>query len=125
MTYIPEGWRSVTARIFVADTKNLFEFIEHVFDATGEYRTDRPSVLTIGDSMIMISGTDARSAFPAFLYVYVRDTDAAHRRALELGARTLEQPSQTPYGDYRCMIEDAWGNTWQIATHTQKHPRRS
>ena len=23
---------------------------------------------------------------------------------------------RTPYGDRRCMIEDAWGNTWQIAT---------
>lgn len=22
-----------------------------------------------------------------------------------------------PYGDRRCMVEDQWGNTWQIATH--------
>jgi uncharacterized glyoxalase superfamily protein PhnB len=21
-----------------------------------------------------------------------------------------------PYGDRRAMVEDAWGNTWQIAT---------
>lgn len=21
------------------------------------------------------------------------------------------------YGDRRCIVEDKWGNTWQIATH--------
>src|SRR5262245_37292779 len=120
MTYIPEGWRTITSRIFVEDPKGLVDFIQHVFDATGEFRTDRPTVLTIGDSMIMISGTEARAAMPAFLYVYVKDTDAVHRRAVAVGARTIEEPSPTPYGDYRCMIEDRWGNTWQIATHIEE-----
>ena len=53
----------------------------------------------------------------AFLYVYVDDTDAAYRRAIDAGARSLEEPSDMPYGDRRCMVEDRWGNTWQIATH--------
>jgi uncharacterized glyoxalase superfamily protein PhnB len=48
--------------------------------------------------------------------VYVSDTDATYRRAIENGARSLEAPVETPYGDRRCMIEDRWGNTWQIAT---------
>ena len=116
MTYIPEGWRTITPRIFVHDPRGLVDFIQHVFDATGEFRSDRPTVITIADSMLMISGTDVRPAMPAFLYVYVKDTDAIYRRARAAGARTVEEPSTT-YGDYRCMIEDAWGNTWQIATH--------
>ena len=33
------------------------------------------------------------------------------------GARSLEAPSDTFYGDRRCMVEDGWGNTWQIATY--------
>ena len=53
----------------------------------------------------------------AFLYVYVSDTDATYRRALDAGARALEAPSVTPYGDRRCMVEDKWGKTWQIATY--------
>jgi uncharacterized glyoxalase superfamily protein PhnB len=97
----------------------LIKFIQHVFNATGEFRTDRPTVLTIGDSMIMISGTDVRAATPAFLYVYVKDTDATYQRAVAAGARVIEEPSATPYGDRRCMIEDPWGNTWQIATHVK------
>lgn len=56
----------------------------------------------------------------AFLYVYVADADAVYRRALDAGARCLEQPSEMPYGDRRCMVEDQWGNTWQIAAFAEK-----
>jgi uncharacterized glyoxalase superfamily protein PhnB len=38
----------------------------------------------------------------------------------DAGARSLEEPFDTPYGDRRCMIEDKWGNTWQIATQMGK-----
>ena len=64
----------------------------------------------------MISDAGVRPAMPAFLYVYVADTDATYRRALDAGARSLEEPAPMPYGDRRCMVEDRWGNTWQIAT---------
>ena len=63
----------------------------------------------------MISDAGTRSPMTAFLYVYVSDTDATYRRALDAGARALEAPSVTPYADRRCMVEDKWGNTWQIA----------
>jgi uncharacterized glyoxalase superfamily protein PhnB len=88
-----------------------------VFGATGEYRLDIPSELRIGDSMVMISDAGIRKPITAFLYVYVDDADAAYGRALAAGARSLEEPSNMPYGDRRCMVEDNWGNTWQIATH--------
>ena len=44
------------------------------------------------------------------------EADATHQRAVVAGARTLEAPFETPYGDRRYMVEDDWGNTWQIAT---------
>ena len=65
----------------------------------------------------MISDAGARSPMAAFLYVYVSDTDATYQRALDADARSLEEPADMPYGDRRCMVEDKWGNTWQIATH--------
>ncbi|HEV8554539.1 MAG TPA: VOC family protein [Casimicrobiaceae bacterium] len=115
--FTPKGWHTVTPRIVVHDAKQLVEFLRQVFGATGDYRPDLPSVITIGDSVVMISDTRIRSPMPAFLYVYVNDTDATYRRALDAGARSLEEPSDVPYGDRRCMVEDKWGNTWQIATH--------
>jgi PhnB protein len=113
----PEGWHTVTPRIVVSEARHLVEFVKRVFGATGEYREDRPSEIKIGDSVVMISDARARSRMTAFLYVYVHDSDGTFRRALDAGARALEAPSIMPYGDRRCMVEDKWGNTWQIATH--------
>jgi uncharacterized glyoxalase superfamily protein PhnB len=53
---------------------------------------------------------------PVFLYAYVSDADATYQRAIEAGARSLETPVDMPYGDRRAMVEDRWGNVWQIAT---------
>ncbi len=77
---------------------------------------DRPAVMRIGDSNVMVSGTGPRPATPAFLYVYVEDADTTYRAAVEAGADSLEEPTDTPYGDRRAMVEDRWGNVWQIAT---------
>jgi PhnB protein len=115
--FTPEGWHTVTPRIVAHDAKQLIEFLNQVFGATGEYRQALPSEVRIGDSLVMISDAGIRSPMNAFLYVYVNDTDATYRRAVNAGARVLEEPFDTPYGDRRCMVEDKWGNTWQIATH--------
>jgi PhnB protein len=113
----PEGWHTVTPRIVVQDAKLLVDFLKQVFGATGEYQEDRPSVLRVGDSLLMISEAGVRSPMPAFLYVYVNDVDATYQRAIDAGAHSMEEPSVVPYGDRRCMVEDQWGNTWQIATY--------
>ncbi len=71
--------------------------------------------------MVMVSDAAIRNSMPAFLYVYVDDTDKTYRRALEAGARSLEEPSDMHYGDRRGMVKDEWGNSWQIATHLGDH----
>ena len=115
--FTPEGWHTVTPRILVHDAEELVEFLRHVFGATGDYRPDRPCVIKIGDSMVMVSNAGIRNPMPAFLYVYVDDTDRTFRRAVQAGASSLEEPSDMPYGDRRGMVKDKWGNTWQIATY--------
>ena len=118
--FTPQGWHTVTPKLVVDDGRRAVEFLKQVFGATGDYVSDRPSVISIGDAMIMIGEVGIRSAVTSFLYVYVQDADATYQRALNAGARSLEKPMDTPYGDRRCMIEDQWGNTWQIATHMGK-----
>jgi PhnB protein len=112
----PLGWRTITPRIVAHDSRNLVGFIKQVFEAGGEYRDGAPTVLSIGDSMIMISDIGARGPTPAFLYVYVRDADETYRLAVLAGAVSVEEPRDLPYGDRRAMVEDKWGNIWQIAT---------
>jgi uncharacterized glyoxalase superfamily protein PhnB len=113
----PAGWHSVIPRIVVNDAQQLVDFVKFVFEAIGEYTPDRPAILDIGDSKIMVSDAGPRKASPAFLYVYVADTDATYGRAVERGAWSVEEPGETPYGDRRAMVVDRWGNTWQIATY--------
>jgi uncharacterized glyoxalase superfamily protein PhnB len=115
--WIPEGWHSITPRLVVHDPAKLVQFLKDVFGAIGDFETDRPSQVRIGDSMVMISGVGPRDPMPAFLYVYVEDSDATYERALKAGAVSLEEPGDTPYGARRAMVEDPWGNDWQIATH--------
>jgi PhnB protein len=114
-----KGWHTVTPRIVVGDPKSLINFLKLVFDAQGEFRAGAPAEIRIGDSMVMISdGGDLREPMPAFLYVYVDDTDSTHQRAIATtDATSLEMPADMPYGDRRAMVKDKWGNTWQIATH--------
>ncbi len=115
--HVPAGWPAVVPRIAVYEPEALVAFIQHVFAAVGKFHEERPSELRIGDSLIMVGSAMEREAMPAFLYVYVEDTDATFRRAVERGAKSLEEPKDMPYGDRRAMVRDPWGNTWQIATH--------
>jgi len=110
-------WPNLIPRIVVADSERLVGFLRDVFGATGAWEKDRPSEVWFGSSVVLISEAGAREEATAFLYVYVQDVDATYSRALHAGARSLEAPSLMPYGDRRGMVQDAWGNTWQIAAY--------
>ena len=113
---MPDGWHSITPRLVVEDPQSLVSFLRSVFGATGDFRTDGPSEIRIGDSMVMVTGAGVREPIEALLYLYIEDTESTYRKALELGAVSLEAPLDTAYGDRRAIIRDPCGNTWQIAT---------
>jgi uncharacterized glyoxalase superfamily protein PhnB len=115
--FTPTGWHTITPRIVVDDPAEMVKFLKAAFNALGDYEEDRPAVMTIGDSKIMVSGVGPREPMPAFLYLYVANTDATYKLALKAGAVSLEPPADMPYGDRRAMIKDPFGNDWQIATH--------
>jgi uncharacterized glyoxalase superfamily protein PhnB len=92
----PAGWHTVTPRIVARDAKGLVDFLCDVFGAEGRYESEKPTIVTIGDSKLMVSETGERKPAPAFLYVYVRDPDAVYRRALARGVTTIELPLETP-----------------------------
>jgi PhnB protein len=118
----PEGWHTLTPRVFVSDPEGFVAFLRTVFDAEGEFKSGSPAEMRIGDSLLMVSEVGPRELTTAFLYAYVEDADATYRQAIAAGAASLEAPLDTPYGDRRAMVEDRWGNTWQIATY---RPRSS
>jgi uncharacterized glyoxalase superfamily protein PhnB len=115
-SFQPAERHSVIPRIMAADAQQLVEFVKQVFAATGDYHLQAPAELRLGDSVIMISDAGLRPPMAACLYVYVPNADATWQRAIDLGAVSIEPPSNTPWGDRRGIVADRWGNTWQIAT---------
>lgn len=116
---VPEGWNSVTPRLVVEDPAVLVDFVRRAFGGTGDFNVEVPSIIRIGDSLIMISGAGPREVITSFLYLYVIDVDATYRLAIDAGASSIEDPREVPYGDRRAMIKDPCGNTWQIATRME------
>jgi uncharacterized glyoxalase superfamily protein PhnB/GNAT superfamily N-acetyltransferase len=116
----PAGFHSVTPRLVVRDAPGLVRFMRAAFGATGVERAGQPVELSIGDSIVMVSEAGVRPATSSCLYVYVPDADETWRAAVAAGARALEPPFDTPYGDRRGMVEDQWGNVWQIATRRSR-----
>jgi PhnB protein len=119
---VSESWQragrhTVTPRIITEDPQGLVDFLREVFGAEGELQSGRPVELRLGDSVVMISdGGGEWEMAPAFLIVYVDDTDAVYQRAIKSGATSLGDPSDMPWGDRWATVRDGWGNTWQIAT---------
>ena len=118
--WIPANWHTVTPRIVVSDPAGLVRFLQNVFDARGDLAADKPAMMRVGDSTIMVSGSGLRDESLGFFYVYVEDVDATYARAVAAMAEVLEEPSDVPYGDRRAMVRDPSGNTWQIATYVRE-----
>ena len=87
-----------------------------VFRTTGSAGGLHAEVV-IGDSKLMIGGYEKVEEKPTALHLYVPDADAVYRRALELGATSVEEPVDQFYGDREAGVKDPTGNVWWIATH--------
>jgi PhnB protein len=127
---VREGFHTVTPYITIPNAPELIDFLKRTFDADEVFRA--PSTpgggfhaeIRIGDSMLMIGGSEAargQERTGAF-HVYVPDCDAVYNRALEAGATSLGAPSDHHYGERAGYVKDRSGNLWYIATHLGSVP---
>jgi len=123
---IPEGYPTIPI-VATARGNELYAFLQRALDARLLDRQDAPDgepafmTMRIGDSVISVmrpleGGQPTRSAF----YVYVQDVDAMYRRAVEGGARSIQQPTRTVHGDRMATVVDEFGNQWTIATRLER-----
>jgi PhnB protein len=126
---IPDGYHSVTPYLLVQGVAKLIDFLKQAFDAkereclTGPDGAIMHAEATIGDSVVMMG--EARGEFkpmPASLYLYVKDTDATYRRAMQAGAMSMMEPADQFYGDRNAGVMDPVGNLWWIATRKEDVP---
>ncbi|MGA8762401.1 MAG: VOC family protein, partial [Candidatus Sulfotelmatobacter sp.] len=76
--------------------------------------------IRVGDSVVeMGEAHGPYQPMQSMFYMYVPDCDAVYRRALEAGAKSIQEPADQPYGDRLGLVADAFGNQWCIATHVK------
>jgi PhnB protein len=124
---IPDGHRTVTPYLVVADADAILSFLERAFGGEVTMKTHTPdgrvahAEIRIGDSMVMLGeGNDEWPPTRAMIHLYVEDVDAVFRNAVEAGARTVREPETMFYGDRSGGVEDAGGNQWWIATRVEE-----
>jgi len=131
---IPEGYRSVTPYLAVDDATAALDFYARAFGAEEVEKMAAPdgsiahAAVAIGDSRVMLSDPfpQATAKPPrqlggtsATIFLYVEDTDAAFRRAVDAGATGTMPPEDMFWGDRFAQVADPFGHVWQIATHKE------
>jgi PhnB protein len=121
---VPEGYGTVTPWVISRDTGQLIDFMKAAFGAveTARVRNDDGTIghaeVRIGDSVVM--AFDARPQWPdtpAFLRLYVEDSDAVYQQALGAGASPVTEVTELFFGDRVGRVRDPLGNVWWIQTH--------
>ena len=124
MTQIKKGTghQNVIPYIRVTDARKFIGWTEEIFDAVQTemvLREDgevRHAQIMIGDATMMLG--EASEEWPidnGTFYIYVADTDALYKNALEKGAESIFPPYDEDYGSRGAGIKDPFGNTWWLS----------
>ena len=132
---VPDGYHSITPYLVCKGAAKAIEFYSKAFGAKEFVRMPGPegrimhAEIKLGDSIVMLAdenpergavappaGTLARSASLMF---YTDDVDATFKRALDLGAASIQTPTDMFWGDRMGNLMDPFGHQWAIATHKE------
>ena len=136
----PKGWPRISSALFYEDAGQAIDWLVRVFGFEVRLRIDgeggriEHSELTFGpDGLVMVGSTGGKSSRPdplpgkspravggantQALCVFVDDVDAHHARVKAAGAKILEPPSTSDYGeeywsDRSYRVEDLEGHNW-------------
>src|SRR5215472_15081999 len=121
---LPAEMHSITPYLHPKGTPKVIDFLRQAFGAEEVFRaqdsagTVHHAKLRIGDSIIAMGEAHGPyQPMPPALHLYVPDTDAVYKRALEAGAVSIDEPVDQNYGDRYAGVKDPFGNVWYIATH--------
>jgi len=133
---IPEGKHTITPHLVVRDCAKAIEFYKRALGAQEISRMPAPdgksvwhAELRIGDSAVFMNdempgmGRPAPTAaepVPVTMWLYVPDCDAAFRRAVDAGARTMSEPTDMFWGDRCAAAADPFGYLWTFATRQKE-----
>ncbi len=134
---VPSGYHTVTYAIVVDDAAKALDFYAKALGAKERMRSPGPggkiwhAEFEIGDSIVMISdefpGSGMKSpkslqGVSGAAWLYVPDVDAAFRRAVAAGAKSVQEPQTMFWGDRFGSVLDPFGHSWSFATHVEDVP---
>lgn len=121
---LPSEMSTVTPYLHPKGTPAVIDFLKRAFDAEEVERFQDPegtvhhAKIRVGDSIIAMGEAHGPyQPMPPALHLYVADTDATYKRALDAGAISIDAPVDQDYGDRYAGVKDPFGNVWYIATH--------
>lgn len=137
----PAGWPRISSAVFYDDAAKAIDWLCQAFGfevrlkVEGEGGRIEHSELTFGDGLIMVGSAGGRASRPSpmpcksprslggantqSLCVYLDDVEAHCARARAAGAKILEGPSTSDYGedywtDRGYRAEDLEGHNWYV-----------
>ena len=120
-TYVPEGLHSISSYLHPRGAPQLIDFLKRAFGAEEAFRAQAPdgsvvhAKIRIGESVVeMGEAHGPYQPMPTVYHLYVNDTDAAYRRAIEAGGVALQEPTDQPWGYRNAGVQDPSGNQWWI-----------
>ncbi|MBK9333218.1 MAG: VOC family protein [Ignavibacteria bacterium] len=123
---VPEGYHTITPYLSVKDARGFMDFVikalgaEEIYTSHTEDGNVMHAEIKIGDSMMMISEAGEKNpATNGNFYLYVTDTDAAYKKAVDAGAVSLMEPADQFYGDRTAGVRDSFGYNWWFGTHVE------
>ena len=134
---VPAQYGTVTPHLIVSPCGEALEFYKKAFGAKVGMTMPGPGGVLmhaeakIGDSMVMFAdemppmpGMPANRKTPkkagattGGLMLYVKDVDAAYKKAVDAGCTPVMPPEDQFWGDRYGQVEDPYGHIWAMATH--------
>ncbi len=127
----PEEFPGATPHLCVRSVDMAVRFYREAFDADELTRSSGPDgrvwhceLLVAGGRLLLVeefpdTGTvspETLGGTPVTLHLFVADTDATYRRALDAGASALMPPADAFWGDRYAQIVDPSGHRWSMST---------
>ena len=120
---------TVLPHVTYQDLASAIVWLSKTFGFREHYRYGEPlsgAQVHLGNAWIMLKQARAGCASPAklgygtqSLTVFVEDVEGHFQRAKAAGARILEEPHETVYGEFQYAAEDLDGHHWLFSRHAR------
>jgi len=129
---VPEGFHTITPQLVLDNAAQTIDWYVKALGAKEISRSLGPdgkimhAELAIGNSRLMVNdavmgakGPQALGGSPASLWIYVDDSDALYKRAVDAGAKVQMPMADQFWGDRAGSVADPAGYSWWISTRKE------